>query len=213
MERAKLIKCCFYFLGIISLGFGITLTLISNLGAGGWDALIQNLSNITSITIGKCLWSVAITLLLISGIILKKFPDIKVLVVSWVTGVIIDVFYYIILKNLMIDSLYLRGVILILGLLCVALGCSMMFVTNLPKNHTETLVFSIVDKFGYSYKTIKIFLDSLALFIAIGIGIFLKDFSNLGIGTFISSFFMGYLIDKFLPLTKRFFIFLQENFI
>ncbi|MGL5277631.1 MAG: YczE/YyaS/YitT family protein [Cetobacterium sp.] len=213
MERTKLIKCCYYVLGIIFLGFGITLTLISNLGAGGWDVLIQNLSNITSITVGKCLWSVAIILLLISGVILKKIPDIKVLAVSWITGIVIDISYYIILKNLIINSLYLRGIILILGLLCIALGCSMMFVTNLPKNHTETLVFSIVDKFGYSYKTIKIFLDSLALFIAIGIGIFLKDFSNLGVGTFISSFFMGYLIDRFLPVTKKIFIFLQENFI
>lgn len=210
MERTKLIKYSFYFLGIIFLGFGITLTLVSNLGAGGWDALIQNLSSITSITIGKCLWSIAIILLLISGVILKKIPDIKVLIVSWITGLIIDIFYYVVLKNLNINSLYLRGTVLILGLLCVALGCSMMFVTNLPKNHTETLVFSIVDRFGYSYKTIKIFLDSLALFIAIGIGVILKDFSNLGIGTFISSFFMGYLIDKFLPITKKIFIYLKE---
>ncbi|MGL5190541.1 MAG: YczE/YyaS/YitT family protein [Cetobacterium sp.] len=206
MERRELVRWMYYFLGIVLLGFGITLTLISNLGAGGWDALIQNLSYATGISIGKCLWSVATILLLISGIVSKKIPDIKVLVVSWITGIVIDVFYYVVLKGVALELLYLRVIVLGLGLFFIALGCCMMFVTNLPKNHTETLAFSIVDRFGCSYKSIKISLDSLALLFAIGIGAILGNFSNLGMGTFISSFFMGYLIDKIFPFVKKIYI-------
>ncbi|MGL5544315.1 MAG: YczE/YyaS/YitT family protein [Cetobacterium sp.] len=206
MERRELIKWGYYFLGIVLLGIGITLTLISDLGAGGWDALIQNLSNITGVSIGKCLWSVATILLLISGVVSKKIPDIKVLAVSWITGIVIDFFYYVVLKNISLEVFYLRVIVLCLGLFLIALGCCMMFVTNLPKNHTETLAFSIVDRFGYSYKSIKISLDSLALIFAIGIGVVLGNFSNLGVGTFISSFFMGYIIDKIFPLVKRTYI-------
>ncbi|WP_407535911.1 YczE/YyaS/YitT family protein [Cetobacterium somerae] len=203
MQKQKILKYTFYFLGIILLSFGITLTLISNLGAGGWDALIQNISTLAGISIGESLWGIAIMLLIISGIIIKKFPDIKVLIVSWITGITIDIFYYKILKNIYINAIYLKGIFLISGIFLIALGCSMMFVTNLPKNHTETFAFALVKRFGYSYKNVKIGLDISALFLAIIIGINLNNLSNIGVGTFVSSIFMGYLIDKLLPNIRK----------
>ncbi|MGL4863809.1 MAG: YczE/YyaS/YitT family protein [Cetobacterium sp.] len=203
MGKQKLLKYIFYFLGIILLSFGITLTLISNLGAGGWDALIQNISNLIGVSIGKSLWGTAIALLIVSGVIVKKVPDVKVLIVSWITGITIDIFYYKILKNICIDTIYLKGIFLTLGIFLIALGCSMMFVTNLPKNHTETFAFAVVDRFGCSYKNVKIGLDISALFLAIIIGINLNNLSNIGVGTFVSSIFMGYLIDKLLPGTRK----------
>ncbi len=203
MQKQKILKYTFYFLGIILLSFGIALTLISNLGAGGWDALIQNISTLVGISIGESLWGIAIMLLIISGIIINRFPDIKVLMVSWVTGITIDIFYYKILKNIYIDTVYLKGMFLVSGIFLIALGCCMMFVTNLPKNHTETFAFALVNRFGYSYKNVKIGLDISALFLAIIIGINLNNLSNIGVGTFVSSIFMGYLIDKLLPNIKK----------
>jgi len=203
-EMLKLFfKSIYYLIGLFLLALGIAFTLISDLGAGGWDALVENLYKLTDIRVGNWVIIVAFILLIIAAILKKEFIDYKAFIVSIILGKLIDLCYYPLIQVLKSESLAIKLLLLLTGLVLVGTGCAMMFVTKFPKNHTEAFVFSIVDTTGVSYHKVKTAADVSALIIAVGIGIKLKDFSNLGIGTILSSFFMGSIIHYILPSAEK----------
>lgn len=185
------------------LALGITLTLISDLGAGGWDALMENLYKATDIKIGTWVILVALILLVIAALLQREFINYKAFIVSVLMGQMIDCFYYPLSSILRSDSFVLKLLLLLLGLILIGVGCAMMFVTHFPKNHTEAFVFSIVDTTNISYQKVKTGADITALLIAVLIGFKLKDFSNFGVGTILSSLFMGTIIHHMLPFCER----------
>lgn len=203
MENLKSIfKFLYYILGTGFLALGVTLTLLSELGAGGWDALVENLYKATEISIGKWVIIVALLLLIVAAILKKEFINYKAFIVSIILGKLIDTFYYPLVTIFHPDTFMARLAILAAGLILIGIGCAMMFVTGFPKNHTETFVFSIVDTTSLSYQKVKTGADITALLIAVIIGIKLEDFSNLGLGTVLSSVFMGSIIHRILPVAK-----------
>lgn len=200
-----LFKYIFYIIGLALLALGITLTLISDLGAGGWDALMENLYKATDIRVGTWVILIAFILLIIAAVIKKEFINYRAFLISVLLGKMIDFFYYSL--NLILRSDGFIGkvflLLLLLGLIFIGVGCAMMFVTHFPKNHTEAFVFSVVDTTGLSYQRVKTTADVTALLIAVLIGFKLQDFSNLGLGTVLSSFFMGTIIQSFIPLAEK----------
>lgn len=196
-------RMIYYIAGYILLSLGVTLTLLSELGAGGWDALVQNLYKMTSITMGIWLFIIAVVLVLAASIIKRQFPDIKVMFVAFITGKFIDFWYYIVFDSMEFENIMGRLTILLLGLFIIAFGSAMIFVTHLPKNHTETFVFSIVDTFSFQYKSVKTIADTCALCLALAFGFILKDFSNLGLGTILSTFCMGAVTQSFMPFAGK----------
>lgn len=198
-----ILRIFYYLSGLFLLALGITLTLISDLGAGGWDALVENLYKLTDIRVGNWVIIVAVFLLVVAAILKRKFINYKALVVSIILGKLIDLCYYPLGAVLRSESFTLRITLLGVGLIMVGAGCAMMFVTRLPKNHTETFVFSIVDTSGIPYHKVKTGADVTALALAVMIGLRLGDFSNLGLGTVVSSFFMGSIIHIILPFAEK----------
>lgn len=203
--KTNLVRVSYYIVGILFLAFGISMTLLSDLGAGGWDALTDNLSKITDIKIGTILIFLGIFLVLIAGIISKGKPKVEALAVSFITGIFINIWYYDIFQAQHFENFYIRLFAVILGVLSISLGCAMMFTSNLPKNHTETFVFAITERFSFKYKTIKTIADTVALVIAILLGLIIKDFSNLGLGTILGTAFTGTLIHHMMPFTDGYF--------
>lgn len=185
------------------MSLGVTLTLISDLGAGGWDALPENLYKLTGISIGTWVIMIALILLIIAAILKREFINYKAFITSIVMGKLIDLFYFHLEPLRETNSFTDRILFLVFGLIIIGLGCAITFVTGLPKNHTETFVFSIVDTTTFSYQKTKTVVDISALTIAVIIGFKLKDFSNLGLGTILNSFLMGTIIHYCMPITKN----------
>lgn len=201
--KGKLMKWSVYGVGIFILALGVTLMLLSNLGAGGWDALTSNMSQMFNIKIGSALFILAGSLLLGAALIERKILSPMPFLVSFVTGKFIDFWYYFIFGGTPFQTFSGRVAMVSLGVLAIALGCSLMFITELPKNHTETFVFAVAEKLKISYKTAKTAADSSALAIALIFGFIIKDFSNLGLGTVLNTFFTGYLIHMINPFVKK----------
>lgn len=196
-------KISYYFIGIIFLSLGVSLTLLSNLGAGGWDALTENISKLIDIKIGTIILFIGITLVLLAALIKREIPNLAALIVSAVTGKVINFWYYSVFKGSSFDNFMMSFLILILGIIAIGLGCAMIFVTNFPKNHTETFVFSITNTFNLEYKFVKTAADTSALLISFILGLYLKDFSNFGIGTILNTFFMGNIIHFMMPTARK----------
>jgi uncharacterized membrane protein YczE len=94
-------------------------------------------------------------------------------------------------------------VVVVLGVIIIGIGCAMIFVTNYPKNHTETFIFAVAERLKVIYRTSKVGMDSTALILALILGWVLKDFRNIGIGTILNTFCTGYIIHFILPSIKK----------
>ncbi len=196
-------KHLYYLLGLMLLALGVSLTLISNLGAGGWDALVENLYKATDIKIGTWIIIIGLILLIVAALLKREFINYKAFIISIILGKLIDIFYYPLIQVITSESFLTKFSILVAGLISIGVGLAMMFVTNFPKNHTETFIFSIVDTTGHSYQRIKTIADVTALLLAVSIGFKLNDFSNLGLGTVLISFFMGSIVHHILPVAEK----------
>lgn len=201
--RNKIFEAIFYTFGLLMLALGVTLTLLSNLGAGGWDALTTNISKILGIPVGMGVFVLGTILVFSTAILERKFPNFITLGVSFITGIFIDFWYYTIFKEFNFSSFQMRLVIVILGVIIIGIGCAMIFATTFPKNHTESFIFAVSRKYNLIYKNAKVKSDIAAFFIAMALGFMLGDLKNIGIGTIFNTFFTGYIIHFILPYINR----------
>ena len=99
--KNKIIQFSFYLGGIFTLSLGVTLTLLSNLGAGGWDALTANIAKLIGIQVGTGTFILGIILIIFTSILEKKKPNLYALLVSYITGIFINFWYYNIFKQIL----------------------------------------------------------------------------------------------------------------
>lgn len=201
--KNKIIQFGFYISGIFMLSLGVTLTLLSNLGAGGWDALTANIAKLIGIQVGTGTFILGIILIFFTSILKKKKPNLYALLVSYITGIFINFWYYEIFKQIQITNFYLRFIVVNIGVIIIGIGCAMIFVTDCPKNHTETFIFAVAEKLKIIYRTSKVSMDTIALIIAVILGFILKDLRNIGIGTLLNTFCTGYIIHYVLPFVDK----------
>lgn len=203
ITRKKIVSFIFYTLGIFVLSLGVTMTLLSNLGAGGWDALTANIAKLTGIQVGTGTFILGIILVLLTSILERKKPNLSALLVSYITGIFINFWYYTIFNQIELENFEIRLVVVILGVIIIGIGCAMIFVTNYPKNHTETFIFAVAERLKTIYRTSKAGMDNTALILALILGWGLKDFRNIGIGTILNTFCTGYIIHFILPIIEK----------
>lgn len=79
--KNKIIQFSFYLGGIFTLFLGVTLTLLSNLGAGGWDALTVNIAKLIGIQVGTGTFILGIILIIFTSVLEKKKPNLYALLV------------------------------------------------------------------------------------------------------------------------------------
>lgn len=199
ITRKNIISFTFYILGILILALGVTMTLLSNLGAGGWDALTANIAKLTGIQVGTGTFILGIILVFLTSILERKKPNLYALLVSYITGIFINFWYYTVFNQMELERFGIRLLLVVVGVIIIGIGCAMIFVTNYPKNHTETFIFAVAKKLKIIYRTSKVGMDSSALILALMLGWVLKDFRNIGIGTILNTFCTGYIIHFLLP--------------
>ena len=132
----------------------------------------------------------SIILVLLSAFMEKTKPDLRIIVISFIQGKIINFFYYTVFASLD-ASIALRVVLILGGILAIGTGCAIMFCTKYPKNHIETFVFVFIEKYGMSYKKAKTLTEVGVFAIAIVLGVIVSNFSNIGIGSILSTFLLG----------------------
>ena len=80
----------FYIIGLIFLSFGISLMILSNLGAGPWDAMYVGLSENVGLTVGSWVFIVGSLLIIINGVLLRKIPDFLAVITIILIGSFMD---------------------------------------------------------------------------------------------------------------------------
>lgn len=199
-----ILRFVIYLLGILLTAFGAVLIIRSDLGAGGWDAVNTNLSELFGITIGQASMSINISLLLFLIIYRKNIKFLFVLFPIFTMGLGIDFWDLIVLKNLIPINLLQQILIFGGGFIALPIGLSMIILTGLPAMIFDELTIAFMDitKIDSFFK-VRLGIEGTAIILASILGLIAGiGFGAVNIGTLIISAAIGPLISIYINLFK-----------
>ncbi|MGL6008669.1 MAG: YczE/YyaS/YitT family protein [Culicoidibacterales bacterium] len=178
-------KISFYLIGMLFVGFGVAAIIISNLGAGSFDAFVAGLAGKLGLTLGLTMNIIALTFLLIAALVERKIPRFLSLITSIILGLIIDFWMLIVLPDVVAVTLLSRWFFLIAGSLAISFGVPLMISSRMPLNPTDVPVIVMTEKFGLEIGKAKLTFDAVMLIFAFLLG------GPIGIGTIVITLALG----------------------
>ncbi len=209
--KENLIRIVILLVGLTIAHFGVTLFILTNLGADPFNVLVQGvyrtLIEITGgafLTHGRTHMVLSFLIIVILLFTDRGYIKIGTFLCMICGGPIIDVFT-VMLSSLQIGAFPLGGKIVILALGCaiLAYGMTIVIQSDAGTGPNDLVALVISDKGHKKFSVIRMVTD--ATFVLIG---FLLD-GTIGIGTVICVFVVGPVAGVFLPVNKK----LVEQFV
>lgn len=195
LKREHLLRWFFYFVGLIVLAFGLSLTVKGKiLGIGPWDAFHYGLFQHFGLTIGQ--WSIIIGALIVTltSVFTKSFPKIGALLNMVLIGVFIDFFNAILpAPHGYLPALY----VFITGVVVSGYGVGIYVSANLGAGPRDSLMLLISAKTGLNVQWVRNGIELTVLLFAWMLG------GPIGIGTILTAIFTGLVLRFSLPQSTR----------
>ncbi|MBM7585155.1 putative membrane protein YczE [Bacillus pakistanensis] len=195
MIREKSLRWTFFFVGLIVLALGITLTIKGkDLGIGPWDVFHYGLFAQFGLTIGT--WSIIVGILLITmtAIFTKVLPKIGAFLNMLLIGVFIDFFNYIIPDP---ETILVQTVLFIIGTVIVGYGIGLYVSADLGAGPRDSLMLLIVEKTGWKIQWVRNGIEVIVFLLGWLLG------GPVGIGTIFIAFFLGSMVGISLPQCQK----------
>lgn len=196
------------FLSILIMGFGISLFSLSGFGVDPFTSM--NMSVSSAIGIGYGTYQMIVNAVLILFVIIvahRGLVGIGTIFNMVGVGYSCELFTKIftpLLKDIS-DILIARLCLLAFGIVILCFSCSLFFTSNVGVGPYDSIGFMISQKTGVAYKWIRVCTDvvvtSIGLIVGGGLDAILhgnfSEIKNIGIGTIITAFMTGPLINFF----------------
>ncbi|OIJ14112.1 membrane protein [Anaerobacillus arseniciselenatis] len=186
-----------FILGLFILSFGISLTILSRLGAGAWDALNVGLSNVVGFTVGTWVILVGFILIFINAILLKKKPEFIAMITVFIIGYFIDFWLIIAFPNFYPATFIWQLVVLLVGVILMGFGIATYLQAKFAIIPIDRLMMAVQFRLKVSLMVGKTIGEVTALIFAFIFG------GPIGIGTVIVTFSIGPLIQMFFPHLEK----------
>ncbi len=201
--REKVIRLVILFFGLVIAHLGVTLFLLTNLGADPFNVLIQGLRlliiHLTALspTHGTVHMGVCFLIILALLLIDRSYVKAGTVVCMFCGGPIIDFFTWI-LTGLHIGGLALplKIAVLILGCAILALGMSIVIRSEAGTGPNDLVAVVISEKSGKRFGIIRIITDAAFLLTGFFLG------GKFGLGTVICVFLVGPVAEFCMPFSK-----------
>lgn len=196
------------FLSIIIMGFGISLFSLSGFGVDPFTSM--NMSVSSAIGIGYGTYQMIVNAVLIIFVIIAAHRGLigigtlfNMIGVGYSCELFTNIFSSM-LKGVS-DILIARLCLLAMGIIILCFSCSLFFTANVGVGPYDCIGFMISQKTGIAYKWVRVCTDivvtSIGLIVSGGLDAILhgnfSDVKNIGIGTIITAFMTGPLINFF----------------
>ena len=202
----KLIKRLIILLiGLTIAHLGVTLFLLTNLGADPFNVLTQGIHNTIAkvpflgfMTHGYTHMSICFLIIIILLFVDKSYIKIGTIVCMVCGGPIIDVFDRL-LRGIINESnpFILRLVILAAGCVILAFGMTIVMKSDAGVGPNDLVAISISDKLRKKFGLIRIIVDFSFVVVGFLLG------GVIGIGTIICAFLVGPVAEIFLPFHEK----------
>lgn len=183
--------------GILLLTLGIALTIQSNLGASPFDALLVGLSLNVGLSVGSWEMILASVLICVNALLSKQKPEVLGLLTAFITGLGIDIWLFLLESWAPFEIWYSKLCCYGIGLIIIGVGTSAYLHTNfapIPIYRLTLIIQKLVKTNLFLARTLIYFTFLLAAMILNG---------PIGVGTLLTVFLGGVLLNFFMPITKR----------
>jgi uncharacterized protein len=195
MIREKSLRWTFFFVGLIVLALGITLTIKGkDLGIGPWDVFHYGLFTQFGLTIGTWSIIVGIFLLTMTAIFTKVLPKIGAFLNMLLLGIFIDLFNYIIPDP---ETILVQTVLFIIGTVIVGYGIGLYVSADLGAGPRDSLMLLIVEKTGWKIQLVRNGIEMMVFLFGWLLG------GPVGIGTIFIAIFLGSMVGISLPQCQK----------
>lgn len=199
------LRLIFYVGGFFTAAAGITTILRSDLGAGAWDTVTNNLSVLADITLGMASMSINLTIMVLI-ILYRKRPRFLFMVVPiLMIGAFIDLWDLVIYGDYVPEGLGLRLLFYLLGTGLLTFGLSLSIVSGYPAMVFDELTLMIMDVFNSeSFFKSRLAIELFAIVLASGLG-FLAEigFGAVNFGSFILALILPPIMGRELEGLRR----------
>lgn len=206
MEKKSIARrLLLYILGAQSLAAGMMLLVRSNLGVSVGTSVYYVLSQrFTALSLGVWNYLAHGFVLILMMIILRKVKlfYLASFLTSMFVGYSMD-FYGLLLPE-DFHSIVLRIVLLCMGIMGIALGVSLIYVSGLPAAPFDTFSKEISKHFNWKISVVKTAFDITCVSLSVILGmIFFRKTVGIGIGTVISALISGTLVGYFKKMLEE----------
>ncbi|MCD8503071.1 MAG: membrane protein [Bacillaceae bacterium] len=195
--RIQIKRISSFFLGLFILSFGISLTVISGLGAGAWDALAVGLSILSGFTPGTWVILIGVILIIINAVILKTRPEYIAIVTVLILGYFIDFWLLKVFSTEMVPSLMFQFILLFGGSVVMGLGIATYLQGKFAIIPIDRFMIAIQTRLNLKLMYSKTIAEVIALMFALLVG------GPIGLGTIVVTFSIGPLIQLFFPHLEK----------
>lgn len=175
--------------GYFILTLGVSLIILSNLGAGAWDTVYVGLFNKFGLTIGTWSFLVTASLIFFNALLTWEKPQFKSFIGTILASVGIDFWMELVFSGITVTSFCLQILAFITGVSFLGFGVSIYIRPQLFSGPIDGLMIATAKRLNISIKTARIINELLALAIGLILG------GPVGLGTLFVAVFLGYAIQ------------------
>ena len=199
--REIFLRLVFLFCGLTVAHLGVTLFLLTNLGADPFNVFVQGINhlmrglNLTHGIIHMCISFMIIIVLLITD---RSYIRAGTIVCMFCGGPIID-FFMSMLNGLDIGNmgLAIKITVLILGCVILAFGMTIVIRSEAGTGPNDLVAVVISEKGHFNFGLTRVITDSIFVITGFMLG------GKFGTGTIICAFLVGFIADFFMPYSQK----------
>ncbi|MGB6128111.1 MAG: hypothetical protein WBG30_05120 [Psychrilyobacter sp.] len=193
------IKIFFLILGLIHIGIGAALFVLSNVGSDPFNVFMQGISNHTILTIGMANSMVSLIWFMIIFFVSRKYIRLGTVFSVFILGPMIDLAMFVfspIINNELPFSM--RIITMLIGCNIIAFGVAVVYNVNLGMVPNDIMSVMIAEKTKFQFRWVRITYDVSIVVIGFLMG------GVFGIGTIVCAVLTGPLIQFFMPISKKY---------
>lgn len=188
-QKDWVVNLLLYLTGIGLMPLGVVLTVNSNLGAGGYDALNFALGEKLGINTSLAIYMTAFLAVVLAAVLRGKMLRLTTFISSFFLGLFTD-FWKRILAGVEGKETMDSAVLFLAGIIIIAFAVAAYILCIFPSNPTDDLVAAMKEK-GVRIGVAKIGLDVVCVALAFLLG------GEIGIGTVVCTLGLGPVVDLF----------------
>ncbi|MDO5127653.1 MAG: hypothetical protein Q4D54_07880 [Eubacteriales bacterium] len=195
--KEKAVRLLLLVIGLIIAHLGVTMFLLTNLGADPFNVMIQGLSGKLPISHGITHMGICFIIILILLITDRSYIKIGTIVCMVLGGPIIDGFTFL-LKNIINGDrpFVVRLLIVVLACVILAFGMTIVITSEAGTGPNDLVAVVISDKLKKSFGIVRIIVDVTFFLIGVLLG------GVFGIGTLVCAFVVGTAAGIIMPFSK-----------
>lgn len=202
--KETLIRVVILMAGLTIAHLGVTLFLMSDLGADPFNVLVQGIFRTLQsstrwefLTHGNVHRVICFLIIIVLLIVDRSYVKIGTILCMFCGGPIIDFFTWLLGNLFTVEALWMRVVMLALGCVILAYGMTIVIKSDAGTGPNDLVALSISEKTGARFFLVRVLTDVVFA----GLGFFMGGV--VGIGTIICAFLVGPVADFFLPINEK----------